>query len=177
MALIKSVRGFTPKIGSDCFLAETAVLIGEVEMGEHCSIWYNAVVRGDVNSITIGDYSNIQDGAVIHGTYQRAKTVIGQHVSIGHNAIVHGCTLEDYVLVGMGAIIMDDAVIGAGSFIAAGAVVLQGTIVPPGMLYAGVPAKPIRPVDEKLKQIIERTSLNYPMYASWFKSDGADIQS
>lgn len=171
MALIRSVRGFTPQIGEECFLAETAVIIGEVMMGKKCSVWYNAVVRGDVNSITIGDYSNIQDGAVIHGTYERAKTMIGSHVSIGHNALVHGCTLEDYVLVGMGAIVMDDAVIGKGSFIAAGAVVLQGTRVEPGMLYAGVPAKPVRPVDEKLRDIIERTAMNYPKYADWFRTD------
>ena len=171
MALIRTVRGFTPQIGEDCFLAETAVIIGEVMMGRKCSVWYNAVVRGDVNSITIGDYSNIQDGAVIHGTYERAKTTIGSHVSIGHNALVHGCTLEDYVLVGMGAIVMDDAVIGKGSFIAAGAVVLQGTRVEPGMLYAGVPAKPVRPVDEKLRHIIERTAMNYPKYADWFRTD------
>ena len=171
MALIRTVRGFTPQIGEDCFLAETAVIIGEVMMGRKCSVWYNAVVRGDVNSITIGDYSNIQDGAVIHGTYERAKTTIGSHVSIGHNALVHGCTLEDYVLVGMGAIVMDDSVIGKGSFIAAGAVVLQGTRVEPGMLYAGVPAKPVRPVDEKLRHIIERTAMNYPKYADWFRTD------
>lgn len=177
MALIKTVRGFTPGFGSNCFLAETAVVIGDVKMGNNCSVWYHAIVRGDVNSITVGDYSNIQDGAVIHGTYERSKTVIGSHVSIGHNAIVHGCTLEDHVLVGMGAVIMDDAVIGTGSFIAAGAVVLQGTRVAPGMLYAGVPAKPIRPVDEKLRHIIDRTSLNYPKYADWFREDSADDQS
>jgi carbonic anhydrase/acetyltransferase-like protein (isoleucine patch superfamily) len=171
MALIRSVRGFTPKFGEECFLAETAVIIGEVSMGKKCSVWYNAVVRGDVNSIAIGDYSNIQDGAVIHGTYERAKTIIGSHVSIGHNALVHGCTLGDFVLVGMGAIVMDDAIIGNGSFIAAGAVVLQGTRVEPGMLYAGVPAKPIRAVDEKLRHIIERTAQNYPKYADWFRLD------
>jgi carbonic anhydrase/acetyltransferase-like protein (isoleucine patch superfamily) len=171
MALIRSVRGFTPKFGEECFLAETAVIIGEVSMGKKCSVWYNAVVRGDVNSIAIGDYSNIQDGAVIHGTYERAKTIIGNHVSIGHNALVHGCTLGDFVLVGMGAIVMDDAIIGNGSFIAAGAVVLQGTRVEPGMLYAGVPAKPIRAVDEKLRHIIERTAQNYPKYADWFRLD------
>lgn len=152
-------------------MAETAVIIGEVSMGKKCSVWYNAVVRGDVNSIAIGDYSNIQDGAVIHGTYERAKTIIGSHVSIGHNALVHGCTLGDFVLVGMGAIVMDDAIIGNGSFIAAGAVVLQGTRVEPGMLYAGVPAKPIRAVDEKLRHIIERTAQNYPKYADWFRLD------
>ena len=176
MALIRSVRGFTPVFGDDCFLAETAVVIGEVTMGKGCSVWYNAVVRGDVNSIRIGDFSNIQDGAVIHGTFERSATVIGNHVSIGHNALVHGCTVEDHVLIGMGAIIMDDAVIGKGSFIAAGAVVLQGTRVEPGMLYAGVPAKPVRAVDEKLRHIIDRTSLNYPRYASWFKEDSAGNQ-
>lgn len=171
MALFRSVRGFTPVFGKDCFFAETAVVLGEVSIGDYCSVWYNAVVRGDVNSITIGSNSNIQDGAVIHGTYERSKTVIGKRVSIGHNAIVHGCTIEDDVLVGMGAIIMDDAVIGSGSFIAAGAIVLQGTKVEPGMLYAGIPARAVRPVDEKLRSIIDRTALNYPKYADWFRDN------
>lgn len=169
MALIRPVRGFTPVMGKDCFLAETAVIIGEVIMGDSCSIWYNAVVRGDVNRITIGHQTNIQDGAVIHGTYQRHATSIGNQVSIGHNALVHGCTVEDRVLVGMGAIVMDGAVVGSGSIIAAGAVVLQGTQVEAGMLYAGVPARPIRKVDDELAALIDRTAGNYPKYAGWFR--------
>ena len=169
MALIKSVRGFTPQLGSECFLAETAVILGEVFIGNHCTIWYNAVVRGDVNRITIGDRTNIQDGVVIHGTYQKNSTILGSDVSIGHNAIVHGCTIEDRVLIGMGAIVMDTAVIETGSMVAAGAVVLQGTKVSAGMLYAGVPAKPIRKIDKELLEMIDRTAKNYPIYASWFK--------
>ena len=169
MGLIKSVRGFTPQFGSDCFLAETAVVLGEVFIGNHCTIWYNAVVRGDVNRITIGDRTNIQDGVVIHGTYQKNSTILGNDVSIGHNAIVHGCTIEDRVLIGMGAIVMDTAVIETGSMVAAGAVVLQGTKVSAGMLYAGVPAKPIRKIDQELLEMIDRTAKNYPIYASWFK--------
>src|SRR5918993_1508403 len=129
MAIIKNVRGFMPKFGNNCFLAETAVVVGEVTMGDHCTVWYNAVVRGDVHSITIGNHTNIQDGAIIHCTYQKAKTVIGNNVSIAHNAVVHGCTIHDNVLIGIGAIILDDAVVESNSVIAAGAVVLPGTIV------------------------------------------------
>jgi len=169
MAIIKSVRGFTPVFGNNCFLADNAVVVGEVIMGNNCTVWFNAVVRGDVHSITIGDDTNIQDGAVIHCTYQKAKTVIGNKVSIAHNAIVHGCTVEDNVLIGMGAIIMDDAVIGSGSVIAAGAVVLPGTVVEPGSIYAGMPAKRIKDVGDEMKAVIERTAKNYPMYAEWFK--------
>src|SRR6476659_8854251 len=143
MAIIKSVRGFTPQFGSNCFLADNAVVVGEVRMGDNCTVWFNAVVRGDVHSITIGDNTNIQDGVVVHCTYQKAKTVIGSNVSIAHNAVVHGCTIEDNVLIGMGAIVMDDAVIGTGSVIAAGAIVLPKTIVEPGSIYAGMPAKKI----------------------------------
>lgn len=171
MALIRSVRGFTPVMGTDCFLAETAVIIGEVVMGDGCSIWYNAVVRGDVNRISIGNQTNIQDGAVIHGTYLRHSTTIGSNVSVGHNALVHGCTLEDHVLIGMGAIVMDGAVVGSGSIVAAGAVVLQGTRIEQGMLYAGVPARPIRQVDDELKALIDRTAGNYPKYADWFRGN------
>lgn len=169
MAIVKTVRGFTPQLGKNCFLADNAVVVGEVKMGDNCTVWFNAVVRGDVHSITIGDDTNIQDGAVIHCTYQKAKTVIGSKVSIAHNAIVHGCTVEDEVLIGMGAIIMDDAVIGKGSVIAAGAVVLPGTIVEPGSIYAGMPAKKIKDTGEEMKAVIERTARNYPMYAAWFK--------
>ena len=170
MALIRSVRGFTPRFGEDHFLAETAVVIGDVVMGAQCSVWYNAVVRGDVNSIRIGDRVNIQDGAVLHCTFERAALTIGNDVSIGHNAIVHGCTIHDKVLVGMGSIVMDHAVIGEGSVIAAGAVVLQNTIVEPGSLMAGVPAKRVREVGADLsKNEIERIAKNYLKYAGWFK--------
>jgi carbonic anhydrase/acetyltransferase-like protein (isoleucine patch superfamily) len=169
MAIIKTVRGHEPRFGNNCFLADNATVVGEVKMGDHCTVWFNAVVRGDVNSITIGNNTNIQDGAVIHGTYQKAKTVIGNNVSIAHNAIAHGCTIEDNVLIGMGAIIMDDAVIGSNSVIAAGAVVLPGTIVEPGSIYAGMPAKKIKDISEEMKAVIERTARNYPMYAEWFK--------
>jgi len=169
MALIRSVRGFSPVFGKNCFLAENATVVGEVTMGDNCTVWFNAVVRGDVHSITIGSDTNIQDGAVIHCTYQKAKTVIGSRVSIAHNAIVHGCTIEDNVLIGMGAIVMDDAVIGSNSVIAAGAVVLPGTIVEPGSTYAGMPAKRIKDTSDEMRAVIERTARNYPMYAEWFK--------
>lgn len=169
MAIVKSVRGFTPQFGKNCFLAENAVVVGEVVMGDECTIWFNAVVRGDVHSITIGNRSNIQDGAVIHCTYQKAKTIIGNNVSIAHNAVVHGCTIEDNVLIGMGAIVMDDAIIGSGSVIAAGAIVLPGTKVEPGSVFAGIPAKRIKEVGEEMQMVIERTAKNYPMYAEWYK--------
>ena len=170
--LIKSVRGFTPKYGDDCFIAENATLIGDVIMGFQCSVWFQAVVRGDVNSILVGDRVNIQDGAVIHGTFERSATKFGIDVSIGHNAIVHGCTIEDQVLIGMGSIIMDDCVIGSNSIIAAGSVLPKNTIVPPGTVYAGVPAKKIKDVDPELqKGEIERISANYITYSSWFKEE------
>ncbi|HEY0978534.1 MAG TPA: gamma carbonic anhydrase family protein [Flavobacteriales bacterium] len=170
MALIRTLKGITPTFGRDPFLAETAVVIGDVVMGDQCSVWYNAVVRGDVHSIRIGDRVNIQDGAVLHATYRKCGLTIGNDVSIGHNAIVHGCTVHDKVLIGMGAIVMDQAVIGAGSVIAAGAVVLQDTIVEPGSLMAGVPAKRIGPVSKALSEgEIERIAKNYLFYAGWFK--------
>ena len=169
MALIKAVRGFEPQFGKDCFLADNATVVGEVTMGNHCTVWFNAVVRGDVNAIIIGNNTNIQDGAVIHGTYQKSRTVIGSNVSIAHNAIVHGCTIEDDVLIGMGAIVMDDAVIGSNSVIAAGAVVLPGTIVPSGSIFAGTPAKRIKDIGDEMRAVIQRTAKNYPMYATWFK--------
>ncbi|MBS1583486.1 MAG: gamma carbonic anhydrase family protein [Bacteroidetes bacterium] len=170
MALIRTVRGLTPAFGREAFLAETAVVIGDVVMGDDCSVWYNAVVRGDVHRIRIGDRVNIQDGAVLHCTYQRAALTIGNDVSIGHNAIVHGCTIHDRVLIGMGAIVMDGAEIGSGSVVAAGAVVLQGTRVEPGSLVAGVPAKRIREAGADLSaNEIERIARNYLLYASWFK--------
>jgi gamma-carbonic anhydrase len=171
MAIIKSVRGFTPQFGQNCFLAENSVVVGDVMMGDNCTVWFNAVVRGDVNSISIGSNTNIQDGAIIHGTYQKSKTVIGNNVSIAHTAVVHGCTIEDNVLVGMGAIIMDDAFIGTGSVIAAGAIILPKTIVEPGSIYAGVPAKKVKETGDEMKEVIQRTARNYPMYAKWFKED------
>jgi gamma-carbonic anhydrase len=168
MAIIKALRGHHPKLGSNCFLADNAVVIGEVIMGENCTVWFNAVVRGDVHSITIGDNTNIQDGAIIHCTYQKAKTVIGSNVSIAHNAIVHGCTVEDNVLIGMGAIIMDDAHIGSNSVVAAGAVVLPGTKIESGSVYAGVPARRVKDISAEMKEVIVRTASNYPMYAKWY---------
>ena len=174
MAIIKSVRGFTPIFGKDCFFADNAVVVGEVIMGDNCTVWFNAVVRGDVHSITIGNNTNIQDGVVIHCTYQKAKTVIGSNVSIAHNAVVHGCPIEDNVLIGMGAIVMDDAVIGTGSVIAAGAVVLPKTIVEPGSIYAGMPAKRVKEVGAEMKAVIDRTAKNYPMYAKWFIEEKND---
>jgi gamma-carbonic anhydrase len=171
MAIIKKIRGHQPQFGNNCFLADNAVVVGEVSMGENCTVWFNAVVRGDVNSITIGDNTNIQDGAVIHCTYEKAKTVIGSNVSIAHNAVVHGCTLEDNVLIGMGAIVMDDAIVGRNSVIAAGAVVLPGTKIPEGSIYAGVPAKRVKDTGDDMKAVIQRTARNYPMYAAWFKSE------
>ncbi len=170
MALIKPVRGIHPVFGKDCYLAENATIVGEVVMGDECSVWFNAVVRGDVHSITIGRRVNIQDGAVIHCTYQKARTVIGNHVSIGHQAIIHGCTLHDYVLIGMGAIVMDNAVVEAHSLVAAGAVVLENTIVESGSIYAGVPAKKVKTLSpEHFKQLNERIADNYVMYKTWFE--------
>jgi carbonic anhydrase/acetyltransferase-like protein (isoleucine patch superfamily) len=170
MAIIKKVRGHAPVIPSSCYIAENATVVGEVIMGEHCSVWFTAVIRGDVNQIEMGDKVNVQDGAIIHCTYEKAATKIGNCVSIGHRAIVHGCTIEDHVLIGMGSIVMDRCVIGSHSIIAAGAVVTEGTIVEPGSLYAGVPAKKVKMIDEKLiKGEINRIADNYLMYAGWFK--------
>ncbi len=169
MALIIPVRGIHPVIGKDCFLAPNATVVGEVVMGDQCSVWFNAVVRGDVHSITIGNRTNIQDGAVIHCTYQKYKTVIGNHVSIAHNAVVHGCTLEDEVLIGMGAIVMDGAVVQRGAIVAAGAIVLQHTVVEAGSIYAGNPAKFIKKVSPEQAEIFLRTANNYVMYKEWFK--------
>ena len=168
--LIKSVRGFTQKYGIDCFFAENSTIIGEVIIGDNCSVWYQAIIRGDVNSIEIGNCVNIQDGAVVHGTYEQSGTKIGNHVSVGHNAIIHGCTIKDSVLVGMGSIIMDDSVIESNSIIAAGSVLPRNTIVPTGSVFAGVPAKKIKEIDLGLqKGEIERIAKNYLTYASWFK--------
>ncbi len=169
---IKTVRDFTPQWGSDCFIAENATLIGDLVMGNQCSVWYQAVIRGDVNSIRIGNRVNIQDGAVIHATYEKTKTIIGNDVSIGHNAIVHGCILKDNVLVGMGSIVMDNCIVESNSIIAAGSVVTQNTHVPAGTIYAGIPARKIKDIDPDLqKGEIERIAKNYLMYSGWFKLD------
>jgi carbonic anhydrase/acetyltransferase-like protein (isoleucine patch superfamily) len=169
MGLIKTVNGATPTFGTDCYIAENATIVGDVTLGDQCSIWFNAVVRGDVNSIIMGNKVNVQDGAVIHCTYQKTKTIIGNNVSIGHNALVHGCTIHDNVLIGMGAIVMDNCVIGSNSIIAAGAVVLENTIVPQGCVYAGVPAKKVKDINPELQNgEINRIANNYVMYSSWF---------
>ncbi len=169
MALIKSVKGISPQWGENCFIADNATITGDVIIGNDCSIWFNAVVRGDVHSIRIGNNVNIQDNAVIHCTYQKAPVSIGDNVSIAHSAIVHGCTIQDNVLVGMGAILMDDVVVESNSVIAAGAVVPKGTVVKSGSVYAGVPAKLIKQVDTSLLEgEIHRISNNYNMYASWY---------
>jgi carbonic anhydrase/acetyltransferase-like protein (isoleucine patch superfamily) len=157
-----------PTMGPDCFLADNATLVGDVVLGRGCTVWFTTVIRGDVNSIRIGDETNIQDGAVLHCTYQKAALTIGARVSIGHRALVHGCTIEDDVLIGMGAIVMDYAIVGRGCLIAAGAVVLEHTVCEPGYLYAGVPAKKIKPVSEAQAEGLRRTAANYQLYASWF---------
>lgn len=168
--LIKKVDGKEPRFGKDCYFADNATLIGDVEMGDECSIWFNAVVRGDVHFIKMGNRVNVQDGAVIHCTYQKYPTRIGNHVSIGHNAIVHGCTIRDNVLIGMGAIVMDGCIVESNSIIAAGSVVTQHTHVPSGVIFAGIPAKKIKDISQELSTgEIERIANNYVMYASWFK--------
>ena len=170
MALIKECRGFKPQIDDSCYLAENATVVGDVKLGKNCSVWFNAVVRGDVNSIECGENVNIQDGAVIHCTYEKAATTIGNNVSIGHNAIVHGCTIHDNVLIGMGSIIMDDCVVESNSIIAAGAVVTKNTHVESGSIYAGVPAKKVKDISEELiSGEIDRIANNYVKYSSWFK--------
>lgn len=168
MPLILPVKGINPKWGNDCFIAENATIVGDVVIGEKCSVWFNAVIRGDVNFIKIGDNTNIQDGAVIHCTYQGASTTIGSNVSIGHNALVHGCTLQNHVLIGMGAIVMDNAVVEEFVIIAAGAIVLEKTICESGFLYAGIPAKKIKPLSEEQKGMLKRLPQNYIMYSGWF---------
>jgi carbonic anhydrase/acetyltransferase-like protein (isoleucine patch superfamily) len=170
MPVILPVKGILPAMGNNCFIAPNATIVGDVVMGSDCSVWFNAVIRGDVNSIRIGNKVNVQDGAVIHCTYEKTKAIIGNNVSIGHNAIVHGCVIEDNVLVGMGSIIMDNARVGSNSIIAAGAVVLEGTVVEPGSIYAGVPAKKIKAISQELiSGEIDRIANNYLMYSSWFK--------
>jgi carbonic anhydrase/acetyltransferase-like protein (isoleucine patch superfamily) len=168
--VIKAVNGKSPVFGNDCYIAENATIVGEVSMGDQCSVWFNAVIRGDVNFIKMGHKVNIQDGAVIHCTYQKYPTIIGNNVSVGHNAIVHGCTIHDNVLVGMGAIIMDNCVVESNSIIAAGAVVTQNTHVEAGTIYAGVPAKKVKDISQELiSGEIDRIANNYVMYSGWFK--------
>ena len=170
MALILPVKGIEPKFGKNCYLADNSTIVGDVTMGDDCSVWFTAVVRGDVHYIKIGNKVNIQDGAIIHGTYQRSPTTIGNFVSIGHRAIVHGCTIEDNVLIGMGAIVMDNVVVKKNTIIAAGSVVLENTIVESGTIYGGIPAKKIKDLDENnFKDLIERIGNNYSMYADWFR--------
>jgi len=168
MALIRSVKGIHPVIGRNCYFAENATIVGEVIMGDNCSVWFNAVVRGDVHFIHIGNNVNIQDGAIIHCTYQKAPVTIGNNVSIAHGAIIHGCTIHDNVLIGMGAILMDGVVIESNSIIAAGALVSQGTHVESGSVYAGIPAKKIKSLDQSLLEgQVNRIAKSYTMYASW----------
>ena len=170
MALIKPLRGFTPEFGTDCYLAENATIIGDVKMGNNCSIWFNAVLRGDVHYIKLGNHVNVQDNAVIHATYEKYPTNIGNYVSIAHGAIIHGCTIKDNVLIGMGAIVMDNAVVESNSIVAAGSVVTQGTHIKSGSVYGGAPAKLIKEVSpELLEGQINRIANNYAMYSDWYK--------
>lgn len=170
--ILKSIKGKTPLINTDCYVAENATIVGEVTIGEKSSVWFNAIIRGDVNYIRIGSKVNIQDGAVIHCTYQKHPTIIGNNVSIGHNAIVHGCTIHDNVLIGMGAIVMDNCVVESNSIVAAGAVVTQNTVVQSGCIYAGVPAKKVKDINQsEFAGEIERISNNYVMYSSWYKDE------
>lgn len=172
MALIKSVRGFTPRIGRDCFLAENATVVGDVILGEGCSIWFNTVLRGDVNSIRIGNHVNIQDGSVVHTLYQKSTVEIGNYVSIGHNVTVHGAKINDYALIGMGSTLLDYAEVGEGAIVAAGALVLSNTQIPPYTLWAGVPAKFVKNVEpEQTNEMNRKIAHNYAMYASWYMED------
>ena len=175
MAYIKSVRGFTPKIGKNCFLAENASIIGDVVMGNDCSVWFNTVLRGDVNSIRIGDRVNIQDGSVLHTLYEKSTIEIGNDVSIGHNVVVHGAKIHDYALIGMGSVVMDDAVVGEGALVAAGSVVLSRTQIGPHEMWAGSPAKFIKMVEpEKAKEMNIKIAKNYLMYSQWYDENPED---
>lgn len=172
MALIKSVRGFTPQIGENTFLADNATIIGDVVIGNDCSIWFGTIIRGDVNSIRIGNGTNIQDGSVLHTLYQKSTIDIGNNVSVGHNVVIHGAKVCDGALLGMSSVILDNAVIGEGAIIAAGSVVLSNTLVEPGSIYAGVPAKFVKKVDpEQAKEINQKIAKNYLMYSSWYKEE------
>ena len=169
MPTILPVKGVLPQMGANCFIAPNATIVGDVQMGDDCSVWFNAVIRGDVNSIRLGNRVNVQDGAVIHCTFQKTQTLIGNNVSIGHNAIVHGCMIADHVLIGMGAIVMDNVQVGSNSIIAAGAVVLENTVVEAGSIYAGVPAKKVKDISQELiKGEINRIAENYLSYSKWF---------
>lgn len=169
MALIKEVRSFRPQIGKDCFLADNATVVGDTVVGDGCSIWFNAVLRGDVNSIRIGNHVNIQDGAVLHTLYEKSQIHIGDYVSVGHNVTIHGATVKNYALIGMGATVLDGAVVGEGAIVAANALVLSNTVVPPNTVWAGVPAKQVKEVSpEQAKEINQKIAHNYAMYASWY---------
>ena len=170
MALIKSVRGFTPQIGNDCFLADNATIVGDTVVGDGCSIWFNAVLRGDVNSIRIGNHVNIQDGSVLHTLYQKSTIEIGDYVSVGHNVTIHGAHIDDYALIGMGSTLLDDVHVGEGAIVAAGALVLKGTQIGPYEIWGGVPAKFIKKADpEQTAEINRKIAHNYAMYASWYQ--------
>ena len=177
MAIIKKLNGHTPKFGKNCFLADNAAIIGDVEMGDDCSIWFGAVLRGDVHSIRIGNKVNIQDNATIHATYKKSPTNIGNNVSIAHNAVIHGCTIKDNVLIGMGAIVLDDAVVESNTIVAAGSVVTKGTVVESGWVYAGTPAKKMKQLGEELlKGEVERIVNAYSMYASWYEDENQEAE-
>jgi len=168
--LIKSILGKRPLWGKDCFFADNATIIGDTVIGDFCSIWFNTVIRGDVNKIRIGNNVNIQDGSVIHATYKKSSTSVGNYVSVGHNAIIHGCTIDDFVLIGMGSIVMDNAKISSNTIIAAGSVILENTVVEPNSIYGGTPAKKIKEINQsKSKKEIERIAKNYLIYSSWYK--------
>ncbi len=175
MALIKSVRGFTPQIGKECFLADNATIIGDVRMGDECSVWFNTVIRGDVNSIRIGNGVNIQDGSVLHTLYEKSTIEIGDHVSIGHNVTIHGATIKDYALIGMGATVLDHAVVGEGAIVAAGSLVLSHAVIEPGSIWGGVPAKFIKKVEpEQAKELNQKIARNYLMYSRWYTEEGRE---
>ena len=177
MAIIKKLNGHTPKFGKNCFLADNAAIIGDVEMGNDCSIWFGAVLRGDLHSIRIGNKVNIQDNATIHATYKKSPTNIGNNVSIAHNAVIHGCTIKDNVLIGMGAIVLDDAVVESNTIVAAGSVVTKGTVVESGWVYAGTPAKKMKQLGEELlKGEVERIVNAYSMYASWYEDENQEAE-
>ena len=172
MALIKSVRGFVPQIGEDCYLADNATIVGDVVLGKGCSVWFNTVLRGDVNSIRIGDHTNIQDGSVIHTLYQKSTVTIGDYVSIGHNVTVHGANIDNYALIGMGSTLLDFVEVGEGAIVAAGALVLSNTKIPPFTLWGGVPAKFIKEVSpEQTNEMNKKIAHQYAMYAGWFKEE------
>lgn len=171
MGLIRTLNGVTPKLGNDCFVAENATIIGRVVAGNQCSFWYNCVLRGDVNDLILGDRVNIQDGAVVHGTYEKSATRIGNDVTVGHNAIVHGCVLHDNVLIGMGAIVMDNAVVSSGTIVAAGAVVLENQVLEPNSIYAGTPAKKVKQLDPKVApEMLKGIAAKYVTYSGWYGS-------